>query len=185
MKAMVFGLALAVGAAGVATGFGLQNEEPKGLFIGEDEFGNLIIEEISADHAAACGGLAPLVDACSNGSHVRTSFSMSHGFALMPTCGFGLGLPASAPAQVGRCYVGAATSQITHAGGARTFVCQIEYVPAAPASLGLSSISCSGSGTFPALGAAFDHNCFSDDSGTPGAGNSGTGLGSWRCSLAH
>lgn len=121
-----------------------------------------------------------MVEECSNGSHVAGSL-LSHGFSLMPTCLQGV-TPVS-PAQLGRCYMGAATSKLSHSTGARAFVCQIEYYPADR--LGLSSISCARSGTFPALGDTFRHDCWSDDAGSPGSGDSGTGLGNWRCNVSH
>ena len=187
MKTILISLMMVVGAAGLATGLGLGTTEPVMYFIGEDFEGNLVIREITpgagTDDNAECGGFAPLQpDECSNGVHVRT-FGLSHGFSTMPQCGTALGLPRALPSQVGRCYNGAATSQVLHATGARTFVCQIDYYPSAR--LGLDSISCSGTGTFPAVGAQFTHDCYSDDYGTPGAGNSGTGLGDWRCNLIH
>lgn len=185
MKVWILGLAVLTATAGLASGVGIAPVLPdsdKVLFIGEDFEGNLIIEEVGLDHNAACGGFAPIQpDECTTGEHVRLGF-VSHGFAMRPICGQGLGL--KPPSTVGRCYIGAATSQLVHSAGMRTFVCQFQELPLGDR-LELNEFSCSGSGTFPALGASFRHDCYSDDFGSSGAGESGTGLGDWRCSITH
>ncbi|MGH2625379.1 MAG: hypothetical protein ACRDHY_01865 [Anaerolineales bacterium] len=186
MKHVVLGLAMVAGMAGMAAGAGpLTTFQDTSWFIGEDFEGNVVIMEGPLDHNAVCSGFAPMVEQCTTGTHVRTG-SLLHGSMEFPPCGTDLGVPS--PSQVGRCYIGAVTSQLVHAAGARTFVCQIAYGPPGVQNvlnLVIGGVSCLGTGTFPPIGATFEHKCYSDDVGSEGAGNSGTGLGDWNCDIIH
>lgn len=187
MKAWILGMALLVGMATSATSLGsivAADSGNKVLFVGEDLEGNLVVKEVELDHNGACGGFVPHPgpDECSTGEHVRLG-GVSHGFALFPRCGQHLG--ANLPSIAGRCYAGLATSRLVASSGMRTFICDIQYYPGVPAALQLNQVSCAGSGTFPLLNESFTHVCFSDDTGTNGAGDSGTGLGDWGCNISH
>jgi hypothetical protein len=137
---------MAAGVIALAMPAMASNAETTVWFLGEDFQGNQIIQQLSGapDHAAACGGTAPLVTSCTTGVHVMTTGTgLGHGVVL--TC-------TTIPGNPTDCFFGRMTSQVSDGVNTRTFNCNI----LTPYQLPVLGIACAGVGSFPTT--TFTHN---------------------------